>query len=185
MASVRKIVGVTAAVAVVGCGVYYVMSKAAEVDSLIKNIQFNVTPSKIRLDGGLLSPVLKVYLNVGIVNPTKLSISFEKPTVWIYFNGSCLASSTQSTDKIKLEQQGTTTIRNIELSIPITSNFQTFMEMGRRVFQNVSNSKDGLISQLKNNLSALLPLLSVKLKTYIGKAPIEYETSLSSQTEEN
>ncbi|MBQ9215072.1 MAG: hypothetical protein IJ150_14205 [Bacteroidales bacterium] len=57
--------------------------------------------------------------------------------------------------------------------------------MGRRVFQNVSNSKDGLISQLKNNLSALLPLLSVKLKTYIGKAPIEYETSLSSQTEEN
>jgi len=185
MASAGKIIGITAAVAAAGFGVYYVISKAAEVDSLRKNIQFSVTPSKVRFDGGLLSPTLKVYLNVSIINPTKLSISFEKPTCWIYFNGSCLASSTQSTDKIKLEQQGTTKIRNIELSIPVLKNIQSFIELGRKAFQNVSNTNDGLINQIKSNLTALLPYFEVGIKTYIGKTPIEKRFALSSQTEEN
>ncbi|MBQ3618508.1 MAG: hypothetical protein II939_10180 [Bacteroidales bacterium] len=181
MASAGKIIGVTAAVGVVGLGTYILITKAMEIDSLIKNIQFSVSVSKVRLEG---YSHLKVYINVSIINPTKLSFKFEKPTVWIYFNGSSLASSKQSTEKVKIEPQGTSTIRNIELSIPILSNISTFLEIGRKLFNKTFKSVEGFVNQIQNNLNSILPLLSVTIKTYIGKTPIEYSTQLSSTTEE-
>ena len=75
MASAGKIIGVTAAVGVVGLGTYILITKAMEIDSLIKNIQFSVSVSKVRLEG---YSHLKVYINVSIINPTKLSFKFER-----------------------------------------------------------------------------------------------------------
>ena len=46
MASIGKILGITTAVAASGIGIYYLVSKAAEVDTLINNVNFNVSVSK-------------------------------------------------------------------------------------------------------------------------------------------
>lgn len=182
MASVGKVIGITAAVGVVGYGVYWFISRAADVDSLIKNINFNISVSKVKFSNKVLGipTTVTIYLIVEIINPTKLSISFEKPTVWVNYNGNQLAQSMQSTDKIKLEPQGSTYIRNIALKIPLSSNIGLFMDMGKRVFTNI-NTQDKLIPQIMANANKLMPLINVRIKTYIGQTPIEYETSLAAE----
>ncbi|MCR4558660.1 MAG: hypothetical protein K5685_01105 [Bacteroidales bacterium] len=182
MASIGKILGITAAAGVVGYGIYWTVSRAADISSLSKNVNFNINVSKVKFSNKVLGipSTVTLYLTVEIINPTKLSISFEKPTVWAFYNGNQIAQSIQSTDKIKLEAQGSTFIRNIALKIPLASNISTFVDMGKRVFTNL-NSQDKIISQIMNNTSALLPLITVRIKTYIGQTPIEYETSLAAE----
>ena len=182
MASAGKIIGITAAVGAAGYGAYYLISRAAEIDTLSKDIQFNISVSKINFSAKVLGipTTVTLYLTVEIINPTKLSISFEKPTIWAFYNGNQIESTKQSTNKIKLEKQGSTYIRNIALKIPLAANIAVFMDMGKRVFSNI-NTQDKMIPQIIANASALLPLISVRLKTYIGELPITYETSLAAE----
>ncbi|MBQ3658329.1 MAG: hypothetical protein II956_16045 [Bacteroidales bacterium] len=182
MASLGKILGITAAVGFVGYGIYWGVSRAADVSSLAKNVSFNISVSKVKFSNKVLGipTTVTIYLTVEIINPTKLSISFEKPTVWAYYDGKTLAQSIQSTDKIKLEPQGSTFIKNIALKIPMASNISLFMDMGKRVFSNL-NTQDKIVSQIITNAKDLLPLISVQIKTYIGQTPIEYTTSLAAE----
>ena len=104
MASIGKVIGITAAVGVAGYGFYWLVSRAAEVDSLIKNVNFNISVAKVKFSNKVLGipTTVTIFLTVEIINPTKLSISFEKPTIWAFYNDNQIAQSTQSSDKIKL-----------------------------------------------------------------------------------
>lgn len=182
MASIGKVIGITAAVGVAGYGFYWLVSRAAEVDSLIKNVNFNISVAKVKFSNKVLGipTTVTIFLTVEIINPTKLSISFEKPTIWAFYNDNQIAQSTQSSDKIKLEPQGSTFIRNIALKIPLTSNMGVFLDMGKRIFSDIK-SQDKLIPQIIANANKIMPLITVRLKTYVGQTPIEYETNLAAE----
>ena len=176
MASIGKILGITTAVAASGIGIYYLVSKAAEVDTLINNVNFNVSVSKV----SFIPTTMTVYLNVQIINPTTLSISFKKPDVWIYYGDKVLASSKISEQKVKLEPQGTTTIRDIAMQIPLATNASIFVDMAKRVFSNLDmSSEQSIWKQITGNALTLMPLLKVKLLTYIGKSPLNFEAQLA------
>jgi len=183
MASIGKILGITTAVAASGIGIYYLVSKAAEVDTLLNNVNFNVSVSKVTFGNkflGVIPTTMTVYLNVQIINPTTLSISFKKPDVWIYYGDKVLASSKISEQKVKLEPQGTTTIRDIAMQIPLATNASIFVDMAKRVFSNLDRSSEQSIwKQITGNALTLMPLLKVKLLTYIGKSPLNFEAQLA------
>ena len=183
MANVGKIIGITTIVGVAGIFTYKLVSKARDVSSLINNIRFNITPSKAKISGTNLS----VFVNVEIINPTKLSVSFEKPYVRIFYNGNLLAESKQSKDLVKVEPQGTTKIKDIELKISLLSNISTFVDMGKKAFTDLkitestsaTNKALAIASKIATNAQSILPLLSVWVKTYVGGQPIEYSTALA------
>ena len=176
MASIGKVIGITAAVGAAGFGAYYLISRSMEIDTFINNVKFNVKPTKVKLKGTKLS----VFLTIEIINPSDISISFQKPTVWIKYDGTDLAQSKQSKDKVTIEKQGKTKIKDIELQIDMISNIPTFINIfttlfsdGNKVSANDFVTKLTTIKQrLVDNMPKLLGKLEVTLLTRVGKTPI-------------
>ena len=55
-----------------------------------------------------------------------------------------------------------------------------FLDMGKRIFSDIK-SQDKLIPQIIANANKIMPLITVRLKTYVGQTPIEYETNLAAE----
>ncbi len=184
--NVKKVLIGTAIAAVVGYIIYKGTQKTIEAKAFVDQLNFNIKLGKIAIQ----NKKLVIKLNIEFINPTKLSVSFEKPTVQIKYNGSILAQSKVSSDIVTIKPQGMSMLKDMTFEIPILS-LQTvslFADMlakagegfkfdkNAKLTENITN----LINTLSNNvLSKLLPLLEVAMVVYVGDIAIPYSTKLS------
>lgn len=172
--------------------IYKAAQKTSEYTAFYNQLAINVKPKSIKLDGKLLQPLkakLVIKLDVEFINPTKTSISFQKPNVIIKYKDTELARSKVSTDIVTIQPQGTSRISDITFEIPLANSttLSTLTDMVRTVGAGVFTTQSGniatnisaIISALTNNvLTKLMPLLTVDLLTYIGDMPITYSQKL-------
>lgn len=172
--------------------IYKAAQKTSEYTAFYNQLAINVKPKSIKLDGKLLQPLkaqLIIKLDVEFINPTKTSISFQKPNVIIKYKDTELARSKVSTDIVTIQPQGTSRISDITFEIPLANSttLSTLTDMIRTVGAGVFTTQSGniatnisaIISALTNNvLTKLMPLLTVDLLTYIGDMPITYSQKL-------
>ena len=172
--------------------IYKAAQKTSEYTAFYNQLAINVKPKSIKLDGKLLQPLkaqLIIKLDVECINPTKTSISFQKPNVIIKYKDTELARSKVSTDIVTIQPQGTSRISDITFEIPLANSttLSTLTDMIRTVGAGVFTTQSGniatnisaIISALTNNvLTKLMPLLTVDLLTYIGDMPITYSQKL-------
>lgn len=172
--------------------IYKAAQKTSEYTAFYNQLAINVKPKSIKLDGKILQPLkakLIIKLDVEFINPTKTSISFQKPNVIIKYKDTELARSKVSTDIVTIQPQGTSRISDITFEIPLANSttLSTLTDMIRTVGTGVFTTQGGntatnisaIISALSNNvLTKLMPLLTVDLLTYIGDMPITYTQKL-------
>lgn len=170
----------TAAIAVVGVAAYKLTASAANIDAFAKQATFKFKVNKISKDG---SDIL-VKLNVEISNPTKTSISFEKPHLKLLYGRKTLTQSTASSDIITIDPQSTTVIRNYTLKIPIDLSTATILiDVAKKIGLSLSfTSINDFISSLSDAiLTKIMPQLTLSVLIYFaGKnMPVSFETKLS------
>ncbi len=173
--------------------IYKIVNTTAEASAFVNQLQFNIKPSSIKLDGKILSPAsvkLIIKVDVEFINPTKTSVSFQKPNVTLKYKNAVFAQSKISTDMVTINPFGTSRIKDITFEIPLFSSgtLTTIIDMLKTAGTGISvNANDTLANKLmtvfslmsNNVLTKLLPLLEVSLITYIGSTPITYSTKLA------
>ena len=115
--NVKKVLIGTAIAAVVGYLIYKGTQKTFEAKAFVDQLNFNIKLGKIAIQ----NKKLVIKLNIEFINPTKLSVSFEKPTVQIKYNGSVLAQSKISKDIVTIKPQGMSVLKDMTFEIPILS----------------------------------------------------------------
>lgn len=184
--NVKKVLIGTAIAAVVGYLIYKGTQKTIEAKAFVDQLNFNIKLGKIAIQ----NKKLVIKLNIEFINPTKLSVSFEKPTVQIKYNGSVLAQSKISKDIVTIKPQGMSVINDMTFEIPIlslktVSLFADMLSKAGEGFKFNKNAKlkdniTNLINTLSNNvLTKLLPLLEVAMVVYVGDIAIPYSTKLA------
>ncbi len=156
--------------------------KVADATTFLDNMQISISPSAkpFKLTG---INTLQLNLDVYISNPTKFTISFEKPTVTIFYDKTIIAQSKMPDNGeipiISLRPQAITQI-TMSFDITIWTNLSTWIDIGKQIGKNVK-SQTG-VNEITNivmaNAQEVLKLLKVKLITYYGDTPIPYETAL-------
>jgi hypothetical protein len=164
----------------IGVAAYKVTATAANVEAFAKQTTFKIKVSKVSKEGD--SIVLKV--NIEISNPTKTSVSFEKPYILIKYGNKTLTSSKASSDIIRIEPQSTTTIKNYTLQIPIDlSTASILIDIARRLGTSLTfTSPREFIASLTDTLmTQILPQLTLNVLVYLPNKsmPITFETKLS------
>lgn len=172
--------------------IYKIANTAAEVNAFYNQLSINIKPRTIKLDGKILEPLkskLVIKIDVEFINPTKTSISFQKPYVVLKYKDSELTRSKTSSDIVKIEAEGTSRIQDITFEIPLgdittiniitdmirTTGTGVFVDANNSLFKNVTT----IFQTLTNNvLTKLLPLLEVSLLIYVGNTPITYSQKL-------
>lgn len=155
-------------------------------DQLIINIKAG-NPA-IRFAGNIWNPILRIRLNVEFVNPTKTSVSFEKPTVTIFYNGNTIAQSKISNEEVTIRPQDTSIIQNLTFDIPLTSItvVGALVDIARKLRTGIEvKDSDPLavkaaavFSTLSSNLDNVLPLFDVSCVIYLAGQPFTYKTKI-------
>lgn len=175
-----NIVIVTLVIGGIGVAAYKVTATAANVEAFAKQATFKIKVSKVSKEGD--SIILKV--NIEISNPTKTSVSFEKPYILIKYGNKTLTSSKASSDIIRIEPQSTTTIKNYTLQIPIDlSTASIFIDIARRLGTSLTfTTPAAFVSALSDTLmTQILPQLTLNVLVYLPNKsmPVTFETKLS------
>jgi len=180
----KWIIGIAVA-GTIGYLIYKGTQKTLEAKAFVDHLNFDIKVASCKIQSSKL--ILK--LNIDFINPTKMSVSFQKPNVTIKYNGSELARSKVSTDIVTIKPEGASRISNMTFEIPLLnfSMLSIFADMMAKITEGfridrtktvVENAKN-LIALLSDNaMKKLLPLLEVSLLTYIGSNPISYTTKL-------
>lgn len=172
--------------------IYKLANTAAEVKAFYDQLAINVKPRTIKVDGNILSPLkakLIITIDVEFINPTKTSISFQKPYVVLKYKGSELTRSKTSNDIVTIAAEGASRIQGITFEIPLgdintisilTDMIQTagagvFVDRNAGLTTNVTTVFRALTS---NVMTKLLPQLEVSLLIYVGETPITYNQKL-------
>ena len=164
----------------VGSSDYVIIDNAANVEAFAKQATFKIKVSKVSKEDD--SIILKV--NIEISNPTKTSVSFEKPYILIKYGNKTLTSSKASSDIIRIEPQSTTTIKNYTLQIPIDlSTASIFIDIARRLGTSLTfTTPAAFVSALSDTLmTQILPQLTLNVLVYLPNKsmPVSFETKLS------
>ena len=170
----------TTVITVVGVAAYKLTASAANIEAFTKQASFKFKVNKTSKSG---SDIL-VKLNVEISNPTKTSISFEKPHLKLLYGGKVLTESTASSDVITIDPQSTTVIRNYTLKIPIDISTATILiDVAKKIGLSLQfTSINAFVSSLTDAiLTKIMPQLTLSVLIYFaGKnMPVSFETKLS------
>lgn len=183
--NIKKAIIVTAIVGGIGYLIYKGTQKTLEAKAFVNNLNFDIKVASCKVQNSKI--VLK--LNIDFINPSKMSVSFQKPNVIINYNGSELTRSKISTDIVTIKAQSTSRLSNMTFEIPLMtfSMLSIVADMLAKITEGVrldrtktvaENAKNIVAALSDNAMKKLLPLLEVKLLTYIGDNPIEYTTKL-------
>lgn len=182
--NIKKTVIVLALVGGIGYLIYKGTQKTLEAKAFVNNLNFDIKVASCKVQNSKI--ILK--LNIDFINPSKMSVSFQKPNVIINYNGSELSRSKISTDIVTIKAQSTSRLSNMTFEIPLSfSMLSIIADMLAKVTEGVrldrtksvgDNAKNVIAMLSDNAMKKLLPLLEVKLLTYIGDNPIEYSTKL-------
>lgn len=169
----------------IGAALYLVFKgaqKVVDANTFINNLQFSIKPgdSPIRMTG---INNIQLKLDVFITNPTKMTLSFEKPIVTIMYGDSILAQSKipdpDKNNDVTIKPRATTKI-SMTFDISILSNWSTWIAIGKQLGKDTSSATG--VSDIANivsaNANAVLEMLKVKILTYIGDTPIDYVTTI-------
>lgn len=173
--------------------VYKLVSGANELATFIKQLSINIKagsqPVTIK---NLLSwgkQILVLKLNVEFVNPTKTSISFEKPTVTIFYKGNTIAQSKISNSMVTIAPQDVSYIQDLTFEIPIANItiINTLVDICKQLGTGITiNESDTLIQKaatvcanIGTNLDAVLPFFDVTCVIYYGGQPFTYKTKIA------
>lgn len=125
---------------------------------------------------------IEINLDVLISNPTKTSLTIEKPMVTIFYGDNILAQSKipSGEDKNVTILPQTTSVVSMSFDVSLISNLGIWLEIGRTIGKDTSSatSKNELSTTLAANAQAVLQKLSFDIITYIGDTPITYKTSI-------
>lgn len=178
MKTVGKIllgVGITG---VVGFVLYKTTQKAADIEAFKNMLSFRIDPKGI----SATKTAINVRVDVVITNPTKTSVSFQKPFLQLKYGKQVFASSKMSSDTVTVAAQNVTTIKNYTLQIPlsVTTALQ-LVGMIKKVatdFPAISTVSEFVAALSQSVLDKLLPLMTVSGVVYIGNTPITFEKQL-------
>lgn len=179
----------------VGFGVYKIAQTTLELKAFYDQIAFaaeNIRFSIVKKEGGnvlqkivnWLVPTIRIQFDIKITNPTKTSVTFQKPFVKILYNGSELATSTitNASNKVKINPENHSYIRNFVFDIDLQSKFSVVYDMVSKVVSGLhvdrtQNTKENVMtiaSVLTDNvLNKLMPLIDVNILVYAGDTPID------------
>lgn len=184
----------------VGVGVYKLTQTTLELKAFYDHIAFsaeNVKITFVKQEGKTilqtilnnLIPKIRIKFDIKITNPTKTSVTFQKPFVKILYDGSELATSTitNSANKVTIQKESFTYIRDFQFDIDLGSKFSVIYDMVSKVASGVSidrsaTLKDNLTKMASvltdNVLNQLLPLIEVNILVYAGNNPIDVKFKL-------
>lgn len=192
MANIKKIAAFTGIATLIGAIIYKSIQTSLELKAFYDQLSFNIVNLRAYFDNknfwqALVNPILVIKADVEFVNPTKTSISFQKPTITLRYNGSELAKSKISKDIITIEPEGVSIAKNFTFSIDLYSKYTILIDIFNRLKKNVNldgknTAKDkikAIIEQVSDAaLMDILPLLECNILVYWGNNPIDYTTKL-------
>ena len=145
-------------------GIYKVASYTKEVDNFLNNYTFTVKTKKPKL--GFTS--MNLPLDVIVVNPSKFTAEFEKPSMILTYKGVEIARNNISTQKIAIQASGNTVIP--DLIFPISYTNSGLVQMIRDAGHNLSLLQiPAFITQLGDNITQLMKKAEVRGLIYVTK----------------
>lgn len=183
MASFKKIALVSGLTIFGLWAVKSLLQTGNDVAQMVDKFDFEIINPRIKVSG--TNVVLTI--DIKILNPTKFSITVEKPYVEVFYTSMAgerikLANSSPSTSMVTINAQTYSIISNLQFSISILSNLGVFKEILQRAISNISVSSFtdvlNIPGKISENLANVYPFLSVSLLTHWQDVAISKEFKL-------
>lgn len=174
--------------------IYKLASAAYELKTFIDQITFQIKAGKpvFSIAGDWNAPIIRIKLNVVFTNPTKTKISFEKPTITVFYDKNTLTQSKIPTgsDKDKLIHilaQDYTLIQNLTFDIPVDANtIMILVDIAKKVTSGLQIKESdsfwtkatAVVNAFASNANKVLELFEVQAVTYFAGHPITYKTKI-------
>lgn len=192
MANIKKIAVVSGITALVGALIYKSVQTTLELKAFYDQLSFNLINLRAYFDNknfwdALLHPNLVIKADVEFINPTKTSVSFQKPVITLKYGDSELTRSLISKDIITIEAEGASLAKNFTFTIDLYSKYDILIDIFKKVKKNINlegktTKKDkvtAILSQVSDAaLLDILPMLECKILLYFGNFPFQYSTKL-------
>lgn len=192
MANIKKIAVVSGITALVGALIYKSVQTTLELKAFYNQLSFNLINLRAYFDNknfwdALLHPNLVIKADVEFINPTKTSVSFQKPVITLKYDGQELTKSKISKDIITIDAEGVSLAKDFTFTIDLYSKYSILIDIFKKVKKNINldgktTAKDkvsAIISQVSDAaLLDILPLLECNILLYFGGVPIDYTTKL-------
>lgn len=183
MASFKKIALVSGLTIFGLWAVKSLLQTGNDVAQMVDKFDFEIINPRIRVSG----TNLVLTIDIKILNPTKTTISVEKPYVEVFYTSMQgerikLANSSPSSSMVTINAQTYSIISNLQFSIPILSNLGVFKEILQRAISNISVSSFtdvlNIPGKVSENLANIYPYLSVSLLTHWQNIAVSKEFKL-------
>jgi len=161
-------------VGALGFGIYKIVGKAKEVDNFLNNygFSFKVGKPKLKYSFKVFPTGMDLPIDVIINNTSTITAEFEKPSLIIKYKGSELTRSVISTERVKINPKGNSTIPNIIFPISFTNS--TFIQLVRDfVGKNLSISDiPTAVQNIMGNMRQVMKETQISGVVYVKK-PID------------
>lgn len=121
--------------------------------SKLKNVGKNLSINIINVETfKIVSGALQLAINIALDNPTNTSITVKKPYIKAFYQENEVGNSLPSDDKIKIESNTRTIMKNINIQIP----FSNLPSIVLSLLSNESRNKMNIDVEISTDVNGIL-----------------------------